>query len=104
MDWINILLIGVIWVFIIDVSGVIEEAESFLTRQLRFKAHIPKPFSCSLCMTFWSGLVYLLFKGCFSWLLMSYVCLVALLTPVISDLMILLRETLRKLIQKLMRL
>ena len=83
--WTAILLIAVISVIIIDISGFIENLEAGLTRALGFKAHIPKPLSCSLCMAFWTGIFYSIFSGCFSIPVLAYVCFISVLTPVISD-------------------
>lgn len=65
-DVTNLLLIGSILVMIIDRSGIVENIERGLSRWLKVPCRIPKPFSCSYCMTFWSGLIYLALTGHFS--------------------------------------
>lgn len=87
----DILLIAAIYVFALDVSGFWQEAtaavKAWLTRgQFRTPIDI-KPFSCSLCMTFWTGIVYLVFTDSLTLPLTAYVCLVAMLTPRIADLL-----------------
>lgn len=79
----NLILIGFIVVFIIDYSGFIEEADKILTKVLKSKIalHIPKPFSCSLCSTFWLGLIYLLCVGQFNLLNIAGVIVVSAFTP-----------------------
>lgn len=79
----NLFLIGFIVVFIIDYSGFIEEADKILTKALKSKypLHIPKPFSCSLCSTFWLGLIYLLCVGQFNLLNIAGVIVVSAFTP-----------------------
>lgn len=79
----NLILIGFIVVFIIDYSGFIEEADKILTKLLKSKIplHIPKPFSCSLCSTFWLGLIYLLCVGKFNLLNIAGVIVVSAFTP-----------------------
>ena len=79
----NLFLIGFISVFIIDYSGFIEEADKILTKVLKskFPLHIPKPFSCSLCTTFWVGLIYLLVAGKFSLAFVAILGMVCILTP-----------------------
>lgn len=58
----NLIVIGIFWVFVVDYCGFVEEMERYLGVFSRSKApkKIPKPFSCSLCMTWWTGLIYLL--------------------------------------------
>ena len=46
--------------FLIDISGIIDNIEWWLSKWLKGKAKIPKPFSCSLCMTWWVGLIYII--------------------------------------------
>lgn len=52
--------------FLIDYSGIIDSFESFVqkhsTGSLKF-FKVPKPFSCSLCMTFWTGLTLLVLES-----------------------------------------
>lgn len=72
----NLLLMTIIIVFIIDISGIIQSIEKGLNKILGSKyCKVPKPFSCSLCMTFWIGLAYIISIGKFT---IEYVCLVAI--------------------------
>ena len=96
--FINLLLIALIIVFVIDISGAIEHLVYPLVKRL---LKIPKTsrieiplISCSLCMTFWSGLIYIIGMGEFTLLNLFFVCVCAFLTPHIKDLFILVRDTL----------
>ena len=87
----DILLIAAVWVFVLDVSGFWNEASSIVKGWLT-GGHIKtpftlKPFSCSLCMTFWTGIAYLAITDSLTLPLTAYVCLVAMLTPRIADLL-----------------
>lgn len=83
---IELLILTAIIVFIIDLSGVIEEMESGLAKWLKVKkARIPKPFSCSLCMTWWTGLIYLICVNSFTLGGVAYVAMLSYLTPVIYN-------------------
>lgn len=94
---INLLLITLITVFIIDLSGIIDELEHSLSKWLNKKSvHIPKPFSCSLCMTWWTGLIYLLVIHNFTFITIAYCALLAYLTPVFGALMQLVKDLLTK--------
>lgn len=105
MIYIDILLIALITVFGLDVSGFYQEITTIISGWLtngKIKKPITlKPFSCSLCMTFWVSLIYILILGAFSLPMLAYVCLVAYLTPVFADLMRLFMECLKTIIIKL---
>lgn len=97
---IDLLLLTLIIVFIIDLSGIIDELETILSKWLKGKVRIPKPFSCSLCMTWWSGLIYILCMDNFTLLWVATVALFAHLSGVLSTLLIWVRETLNWVIEK----
>lgn len=97
---VDLLLMTLIIVFIIDLSGVIDSMESVLSRWLKGPARIPKPFSCSLCMSWWCGLAYLLCVGHFTLAYVAYMALLAFLTPVFSTFMVWIRETLTWVVDK----
>lgn len=92
MNCINVLLIAAVWVFLLDVSGAWQEVTAiisgWLTNGKIKKPFQLKPFSCSLCMTFWASLIYIIASGCFSLPMLAYVCLVSMLTPRLKDLLI----------------
>lgn len=102
---INLLIIANLLVFIIDVSGFIQEMEELIWRKWfkkypREAIHIPKPFSCSLCSALWCGLIYLLFTH-FTIPMLGYVALLSLLTPVFADLQLGIRDLLIKITSKI---
>lgn len=93
----GILLLAVIMVAIIDLSGFTDSWKSALKKMLtRGQFCSPeysfKPFDCSFCMTFWSGLVYLSVTAQFSLAMVAYLLVVAFLTPVIKDALVLVRD------------
>ena len=90
----DLFVMAVTIVFIIDISGVIDSMEEGLSKWLKGKVRIPKPFSCSLCSMWWLGLIYLWIYSQLTLVNISIVALFALLTPVISSLLVLVRETL----------
>lgn len=89
----DILLIAAIYVFGIDICGFWREISPYIKRLMTHGAMCQpfelKPFSCSLCMTFWTGIVYLLATHSLSIGTIAYVCLIAMLTPRIQDLLLL---------------
>lgn len=96
----EVLIIAAIVVFIVDLSGVVQSISELLWKvtKLPYKGWIlPKPFSCSLCLTFWFGLLYLLIAGKFTLTGVLLVCLASWFTPVISTILISVRDLFIKL-------
>lgn len=80
----DLFLITIIICFLIDISGIIESIEWWLSKWLKVPCKIPKPFSCSLCMTFWVGLIWVTIHG-FTLFNLLFVCLFAALSEEISN-------------------
>lgn len=100
----DILLIAVIIVVIIDISGFIDSLKSGLKKVLtKGRMSDPyyslKPFDCSFCMTFWTGLIWLLVTHNVTLWMLAYLLLICVMTPVIKDVIILIRETMLKIIK-----
>ena len=99
---IDIFIITLMVVFVIDLSGFIEEMEKILAKWMKaYKVHIPKPFSCSLCSTWWIGLIYLIFSGHFTIPFIGYVALMAFLTPVWYSMLLGVKELLLRIMNKI---
>lgn len=102
----DLFLIAVIVVIIIDISGITLSIKSSIKRLLtRGRMSDPnyslKPIDCSFCMTFWTGLVWLLVTHSFSLWMLTYLLLLCVMTPVIRDVIILIRELFIKILKKL---
>lgn len=108
MILLNILLISLFMVFVLDYTDFKEEIEKKLKRIMKNPTvRIGKPFACSLCMTFWTGLIYLMIVGAFSLPNIGFICLCAMLTPEWLRLMYLIRGIIEKIIilgEKLFRI
>lgn len=101
----KLLLLTMIIVFIIDLSGVLDEMEAGLAKWLKVKSvRIPKPFSCSLCMAWWSGLVLIAVCQSFTLFWIAVVAVLAFLTPQIYNLLLVVRDGIDTLIELLGRL
>lgn len=96
---INLLLITLIIVYIIDISGAIEDLVEPLLGKIfkKTKVKLKKPWSCSRCMTFWLGLFYILIMSHFTLPYIFYVCMLSMLTPFFNNVLTLLLEALIKL-------
>lgn len=107
---INLFLLTCIIVFIIDLSGFVDE----MVKRLYYKyikvgdyhTLIPKlkPLTCSLCLSFWAGIIYLLITSQFSILMLGYVCLLSFLTPIIGDILIMIKDVINKIINLIYKL
>lgn len=100
----DLFLIQIIVVIIIDLSGVVDHFKSFLKRiltkgRLSDPNYSFKPLDCSFCITFWTGLVYLLVTHSLSLWMMTWVLLLCVLTPVTGSFLVFVRELLLKVIR-----
>lgn len=65
----SLISIAVLSVFVIDKSGILNSINRYIFRKLyknkrfEYQNFIPKPFSCSLCMTWWLSIIFLLISG-----------------------------------------
>lgn len=89
MILINVFLITTIVCFVIDISGFVDSVKRGIWRLIigkdkPFQYFNMKPFDCSLCCTFWSGLIYILCVGQFNIPMICFVCLMSMLSSVIS--------------------
>lgn len=105
MMFLNLLFIQLICVLIIDISGFVDSVKWGISKFLT-SGKIPttdyrlRPFDCSLCMTWWSGLIYLICMKEVSLLLLAYVLFLAIMTPVAKDIILLIRDICIKIIDK----
>lgn len=106
MIYLNLLFIALIWVFIIDISGFVDECKRFISKKLtngtiETKDWSLKPFTCSLCMTFWTGLIYLICCNHISIANIALVCLYSYATNWLKDLILSIDSLITKLLNLL---
>lgn len=64
MIYLELLALAFIVVYIVDETGIVDSFKTFIKRWLNTKSDISlKPLDCSLCMTHWVCLVYVLIFG-----------------------------------------
>ena len=102
MLYTNLFMISLVLVFIIDISGVVDHIKRLVWRWVfkekrEYRDFEMKPFDCSLCSTWWCGLIYLCFTQ-LTWVNVAYVAFLAFMTPIWKDLMILVKDFIIKLI------
>ena len=86
----DIITIAILCCFVVN-SGAIDSLKRVIWRWLKgdapFRYFPLKPLDCELCLTWWSGLVYIIISGNLSLLAILCVALVAWCTPVIVELL-----------------
>lgn len=105
--YISLALLWAVVVYVVDLSGW---TDWWLGRLSRFTArhgYPPvkelRPFSCSLCLTWWIGIIYALLRKEFTLPVLAYVAGLSFLSITLRELFILIRETLTTALAKLNR-
>lgn len=101
MIW-DMVMIMVMTVFIVDVSGFVESVKrtvwSWLYPNRVYRDFELKPFTCSLCMTWWLCLLYLVITGNLT-LFSTFIALgLSYLSPVVYQLLMKIRLLLSTLV------
>ena len=100
MTIINLILITIIVCFIVDCSGVITDIRKFVAKQIFKYTKVKvdyaelklKPIGCSLCSTWWIGLIYLLFVGKFTITYIAFVAFLSLISSNISGFLMVIKD------------
>ena len=90
----DILILTLVVIFIVDLSGFTDAWLHALSRWLGHTVKEVKPFSCSLCMTWWTGLAYAIISGNINIPVIGYIALLAYLSFPLSQVLIFIREKL----------
>lgn len=101
MIYFKLIEIAIITVIIIDISGIVDSIKEFIGKTLNITNVRLKPLSCSFCMVFWSSLCYVVPRGYTSLEVLTFILLMSTLTPVIGDLIYLIRDIFGKIILKI---
>ena len=91
--------LALIVVFIVDLSGFSDTVCDLVSRLTHKHVVEFKPFTCSLCMTWWSGLALAILRGEFTLQVIAFVALLAFLSFPMSRLIILLSDGIIKIIK-----
>lgn len=95
----NLIILQFIVVFIVDLSGVMTHIKKGIWKWLKgkdkpYKEFSFKPFDCSLCSVWWTGLIYLLITHSFTIPYIAFVALLAFLASTSATLLQLLKDSL----------
>lgn len=93
---INCLFITIIWVVVLDQLHFWDDITSVISGWMtngKIKKPIPlKPFSCSVCMSWWTNLAYIIITNQFSILMILYILTLSWTTPIISSILTLVKN------------
>lgn len=81
------MIIQFLIVAVVDYSGAVEDLLTPLVRKITGAkiGHLGKPWSCSLCMNLYAGLIAIAVMGCFTLPYIAAVMGLSILTPVTLD-------------------
>lgn len=91
-------------VFIVDLSGWTDTWKGWLRSWLKVPIGRIKPFDCSLCSTWWVGIIYLICVGKLTITWISAVAVISMLTPVIMNALLLVSDILQVIINNISKL
>lgn len=100
----DLFFIQVIVVFIVDISGVADTFKSLVKYivtkgKMKDSNYDLKPWTCSLCMTWWTGIIYLLWTGNFTLPYIVVLCLLCAFCDVVGKYIILIEDIAIKITQ-----
>ena len=99
---IDIILVALVTIYIVDLSGFTDTWLKFLSAYKGRKITELKPFSCSLCMVWWVCLAYLVITSQLTLSLVAFTALLSFLSIPMGQILVLLREVMLHIINKLM--
>ena len=99
---INCLFITIIWIVILDQLHFWDDITSVISGWMtngKIKKPIQlKPCNCSVCMSFWTNLAYIIITNQFSILMVLYILVLSWGTPIISSILTLVKNLFLKFI------
>lgn len=102
--YISLLLLACVVVYVVDLSGFTQTWLGWLSRFTTRHGYPPvkelRPFSCSLCMTWWICLLYAYLRNSFTLPVVAYIAGLSFLSITLRELFIFIRETFTNAIAK----
>lgn len=98
----ELILVAMITIYVVDLSGFTDTWLKFLSAYKGRKITELKPFSCSLCMVWWMCLAFLLMSAKLTLPLVAFSALLSFLSIPLGQILVLLREVMLHVINKLM--
>lgn len=96
----NLFLMTIVICFVVDCSGIMTDIRKFVANIIYKNTKMKvdpnelkmKPIGCSLCMTWWAGIIYLLCIGDFTLVNLTFVAFLSLVSSNISGLLLTLKD------------
>ncbi len=105
--YIELLLVAAVVVFIVDLSGWTDTWLGWLSRFTTRRGYPPvrqlQPFSCSLCMSWWTGIAWAIYCGQLTLPVLAYIAGLSFFSITLRELFILIREVSTTALAKLNR-
>ena len=101
---IDILMIAWLCVFVIDCTTILPDFENWVKSHRGWWCRTyrnRKPFTCSLCMTWWLSLAWIIINNRFTLPYMAFAAIVAFLTPQIKGIVQLLVDCMQRCITRI---
>lgn len=103
MMYLNIFLAALILVYGIDILGFVEEIKIKLFKFVKgkntiYRPYNLRPFDCSLCLSFWVGLLILIFSLKLTIINIAYVCMISFFTPQYKDVLLTVQDFIQNII------
>ena len=103
--YLNVVFITLIFVIALDVLHFWDDfsklISGWITKGKVHKVFCEKPCGCSTCMSFWTNLIYMIASGNFSVLNILIIIVLAMFTPEIGGLILMLKSWIDALINKI---
>ena len=99
---VELILVALITIYVVDLSGFTDTWLKFLSAYKGRKITELKPFSCSLCMVWWVCLTYLVTTSQLTMSLVAFTALLSFLSIPMGQILVMLREVMLHIINKLM--
>lgn len=98
--WIELLLLTIIVCFVVDISGFIYTIKNLIWKWVfngkkEYREFRLKPFDCSLCMSWWVGLIWIIIYD-FSLLNLFIVCVFVTLSEEITNTLLIIKYLIHK--------
>ena len=101
MSYLKLFEITIIVVIIVDISGVVTDAKKMIGRILGIQNVSIKIIECSFCVNWWLSLLYIYVTNNLTLSTILFALLCSTFTPIIKDLVFLIRDIFGKIIFKI---
>lgn len=104
--FLKLFIIQLVVILIVDISGFIPNIKRIISKyltkgQIESSQFSLKPFDCSLCLSFWSLLIFIIITGQLTFINVLYLTLLTMFTDVVVDIIMFIKVTIKYTIDRL---